>query len=325
MKPSEITQAVTTLVAARRLPFIWGPPGVGKSESVHAFCKQTGRDMIDLRAVLRDPVDLRGLPKDNGDGTVKWLTPGDLPKTGRGTLFLDELPNAPESTLNGLLQLALDRKLGDYTLPDGWDIIAAGNRETDRTGARRLPSALAARFTHLDYEIDLNDWTRWAIPNQIKTEIIAFLHFRPGLLHDFDPKQRATPNPRAWKFVHDILAQSPPAAIEHGLLAGTVGEGAAAELVGFMRVFRTLAMPDAILANPGGIAVPTEPATLYATCAALAAKANPNNAQAVVTFADRLPTEFGVFLCSTALRMVPAIAQTRAMIGWQAANSAVLI
>ncbi|MBI1207232.1 MAG: MoxR family ATPase [Azospirillum sp.] len=325
MKPSAIKKAISACIAARKVPFLWGPPGVGKSQTVAQVAGDLGRELRDVRAILLDPVDLRGLPHVNGDGRAHWAVPDFLPRDGAGLLFADELNAAPQAVQAAFYQLILDRKLGDYVLPEGWDLVAAGNRETDRAVTHRMPSALANRFVHLPVEVDLDDWCRWALAAGVRTEIIAFLRFRPALLHAFDPQQKAFPTPRSWQFVSDLLAVGPHNGIELDLLTGTVGEAAACELIGFLRVFRRMPSPDAVLMNPSGSPVPTDPATLYALAGALARKASDTNIDRVVTFADRLPAEFSVLLVRDAIAREPGLQQSRAFIGWSAAHADVLI
>ena len=283
-----------------------------------------GRRLIDIRAVLLDPVDLRGLPHVNGDGRAHWATPEFLPRDGEGVLFLDELNAAPPLVQAACYQLVLDRKLGEYTLPNGWAVAAAGNRETDRAVTSRMPSPLANRFVHLDFAVDLDDWCRWALQTGVRSEVIAFVRFRPNLLHAFDPDHKAFPSPRSWAFASKILGVQPDAGVEYDLLAGTIGEGAAAELTGFLRVFRQLPSPDAVLMTPDTAAVPDDPATLYALCGALARKASAANFDRVTDYAKRLPAEFSVLLVKDAITRTPECQQNQGFIAWAAEHGDVL-
>ena len=324
MKPTDIATALRTLILAKRPAFLWGAPGVGKSNVVAQVARELGRRLIDVRAVLLDPVDLRGLPHVNGDGRAHWAVPEFLPRDGEGVLFLDELNAAPPLVQAACYQLVLDRKLGEYALPEGWAVAAAGNRETDRAVTSRMPSPLANRFIHLDFEVDLDDWCQWALQAGVAVEVVAFLRYRPNLLHAFDPDRKAFPSPRSWHFASDILGARPDAAVEYDLLAGAVGEGAAAELVGFLKVFRQLPSPDAVLMAPDTAPVPDEPATVYALCGALARKASPANFDRVTAYARRLPAEFGVLLVKDAIARTPDCQHTRGFVAWAAEHGAVL-
>lgn len=327
MKPTDVTLALDTLVQTGLPGFLWGSPGIGKSDLVRQTAERHGLQLIDVRAVLLDPVDLRGLPRINGDNKAHWCAPDFLPTAGAGILFLDELNAAPPLVQAACYQLVLDRKLGEYSLPADWRIVAAGNRETDRAVTSRMPSALANRFIHISVDTDLQDWVSWALSAGIQTEVIAFLRFRPGLLHAFDPARndKAFPTPRSWAFVSSILAGNPAEAIRHELLSGTVGEGAATEFVAFLRICHSLPSPDAVLMNPGTAEVPTDPATLYALTGALARKASANTMDSLMTYAGRMPAEFSVLLVKDILRSDPQLANTRAYIDWAANHAEVLI
>ena len=327
MKSSEVARALAHLIPIQQPVFIWGPPGAGKSDTVRQAAAAQNRALIDVRAVLLDPVDLRGLPSINGDSRAHWCPPAFLPNGGTGVLFLDELNAAPPLTQAACYQLVLDRALGEYRLPDGWTVVAAGNRETDKAVTSRMPSPLANRFVHLDFEVNLDDWVAWALKAGIKTEVIAFLRFRPGLLHQFDPKRndKSFPTPRSWEFVSRILKSSPPADLEFPLVSGAVGEGPAAEIVGFLRIFRNLPNPDLVLMNPETAPVPTGPAELYALAGALARKATDQTMERLVKYANRLPSEFSVLLMTDAVTRNPDITSTRAWIEWASAHNDVLI
>ena len=129
MSPSDIAQALTSLIPTKRPVYLWGPPGVGKSSVVKQAAANNGLAVVDVRATLLDPVDLRGLPRVEGD-QAKWCPPAFLPKDGKGVLFLDELAQAPPLVQAGCLQLVLDRQLGEYRLPDDWTVVAASTRST---------------------------------------------------------------------------------------------------------------------------------------------------------------------------------------------------
>lgn len=310
MKASAVSDALRVLVAARQPVFVWGGPGVGKSAVVGQLAEALKVPLQDVRALLLDPVDLRGLPFLGNDGRSKWATPEFLPQDGTGILFLDELNAAPAMVQASCYQLVLDRKLGEYTLPDGWAIIAAGNRDSDRGATTRMPTPLRNRFVHLEFEVDVQEWSEWAIQAGIRPEVIAFLRFRPELLSAFDRDANAFPSPRSWEFVSRILdsigPQSGPS-IEHEVIAGAVGTGAATEFSGFLRMFRELPNIDAILLNPLQEPVPEIAAAQYAVASALARCASDTNFDRICLYLNRLPTEFRVLCVRDATLREPNI------------------
>lgn len=326
MKPHAIKSALKTCVSAKRPCFIWGSPGIGKSNVVAQVAQEMNLQLTDIRAILLDPVDLRGLPTLE-NGKAKWAIPDFLPTSGKGILFLDELNAAPPLVQAACYQLILDRKLGEYVLPDEWSIVAAGNLESDKAVTHKMSTALKSRFVHLYFEINLDDWVKWAIDNNIYTPIIAFIRFRPNLLHNFNPssKDNAFPCPRTWEFVSDLLIQGIDNSIEYDLISGTIGEGATVELLSFLRIFRDLPNPDVVLLNPESANIPDNPATLYAICGALSRKANDNNIDRVLRYSQRLPREFDVLLVTDVLKRDSSLASTRSIIEWFARNSDIQI
>lgn len=324
MKASALSNALHCLFTAGQPVFIWGGPGIGKSAVVRQFATELAVPLQDVRAVLLDPVDLRGLPFLGSDGRSKWATPEFLPKAGSGILFLDELNAAPAMVQASCYQLVLDRKLGEYELPNGWAIIAAGNRDSDRAVTTRMPTPLRNRFVHLEFEVDLQEWCEWAIQAGIRPEVIAFLRFRPELLSAFDRDANSFPSPRSWEFVSRILETQPDRLVEHELFAGAVGTGAATEFSAFLRTFRELPNIDAILLNPTKEPVPENAAAQYAVASALARCASDNNFDRVCLYLDRMPTEFRVLSVRDASLRDPAIRHTAGYTNWAIQNHHVL-
>jgi hypothetical protein len=330
MKLSNLKTALKTCITTNISAFVRSSPGVGKSQAIQQLGKEMGRNVIDLRLALLDPVDLWGLPYVEG-GLARRALPEFLPNAERdgekGILFLDELTSAPQAMQAAAYQLVLDRRLGDYKLPPDWAVIAAGNKTTDRAIVHKSSTALNNRFAHFEVDVDHEEWTAWALGADMPIELVAFLRYRPDLLHSFDPNSSevAFPSPRSWEFVGRLVSSEPDASVEHALYAGTVGQGPAAELVGFLRVFRTLPDPDGILLNPNAAPVPSDPATLYALSGALSKKANAGNFDRLVTYLDRLPPEFAVLAIKDTIATKPELQSTKTFISWASKNQDVIL
>lgn len=227
---------------------------MGKSALVSQLAKAEEVEFIDVRMSLLNPVDLRGIPvADLQKQIARWLIPSFLPKTGKGILFLDELNVAPPAVQAAAYQLILDRKVGEYELPKGWYIMAAGNRMSDRAITHEMPSALRNRFAHIEVEPMFEPWRIWALENGLDTRVVMFLAWRAeteqDILFDFDPKVhvRAFPTPRSWHMVSKLLVAGASPLDDQDLISGTVGAGAATELASFSELMTKLPNADEVV------------------------------------------------------------------------------
>lgn len=291
--------------------FIWGPPGIGKSSIIRQIAEENKWGLKDLRMLLLDPTDIRGLPCIKGD-QARWLPPAFLPNKDdekEGIVFLDELPAAPPLVQASGYQLVLDRRVGEYKLPAGWRVVAAGNRLQDRAVTHRMPSPLQNRFIHLELEVDLEDWKYWAYRNHIDSKVISFLNFRPTLLFDFRPEknQNSFATPRSWEFVSQLLRVGLGAEDFRELLFGAVGDGAGSEFLGYFKVFDKIPNVNKIL--EGENIVPDEPSVLYALTGVLVSKfgnEKKDYSARLLEYSMHLPAEFGVLLIKDCVKTINA-------------------
>ena len=216
------------------------------------------------------------------------------------------------------------RTLHGVPMKDGWRVVRTGNRQSDRAGANKILSHLRNRETLIELETHIDDFCSWCIEHDKKPELISFVRFRPELLHKFDPSQDVSPTPRGWvEGVSDAIGRIPPES-EYEWFKGAVGEGAAAEFVGFLKIHRKLPNPDTILMNPSQSNVPEDPATLYALCGALANKATLANFDRMITYVSRMPKEFSVLAVSYATRKNDELASSNAFTKWAVDHQEVL-
>ena len=328
LRPSELAPTLALLVEARQPAILWGAPGCAKSALAQQVAADASRAYVDVRALLLDPVDLRGIPWRDGDGRTRWAPPAFLPPAddpGRWLINLEELPSAVPMVQAALYQLVLDRKVGEYELPEGASLIACGNRESDRGVVHRMPTPLASRFVHLEILVDADDWLAWGAANGIAPEVLFFVSMRPELLHCFDAqsKEKAFCCPRTWEMVSTIVTRRAglDAGVERALFRGTVGEAAAVEFSAFLRVWRELPHPKAVLDDPGNAAVPENASALIALCGSLYRMADDVTLDAIVTYARRLRREVGEFLVGSCIRRDPDLQRSPAFIRWAAAST----
>ena len=254
-------QAKKSLLKAFRVKrplFLWGPPGIGKSELVEGIANELGGLMIDLRLGQMEPTDIRGIPFYNKDiGKMDWAPPVELPDEETASqfpivvLFLDELNSAAPSVQSAAYQLILNRRIGKYKLPDNVVMVAAGNRESDKGVTYRMPTPLANRFIHQEMKVDFASWQEWAVNNRIHKDVVGYLSFAKQDLYDFDAKSasRAFATPRSWTFVSQLLDENDDDDTTMNLIAGTVGEGLAVKFMAHKKVAGKMPNPADILSG----------------------------------------------------------------------------
>ena len=321
----QLSGALKQVVAAGDVAMVWGPPGIGKSAVGRQVAEDLGREYIDVRANLLDPVEVHGMPyRDEESGAMRWAPPAYFPLAGddgRYLVCLDELSSAPPATQAALYQVLLDRQVGEHKLADGVALMACGNEEGQGAVAHRMGTATANRLRHLYGRADAEAWQTWAVANDVAVEVLFFLMMRPDMLHDFDPKSRAHafPSPRSWVFVSNGVKASEEhpvdAGTERALYAGTVGEGAGTEFYAFLQVWRQLPNPQEIIDSPQTARIPEDPSAQIALCGALMARADDANFDSIVTYADRQERrELGEFLVTQCVRRNPELQYCRAYV-----------
>jgi len=302
MRASEITEALKALVVQKVPTFLWGAPGIGKSSIVKSIATNKGIGFIDLRLALMDPTDLKGIPfYDKESHTALWAPPAFLPRDGEGILFLDELNSAAPAVQSSAYQLILDRAIGEYRLPDGWAIVAAGNRESDRGVTYKMPAPLANRFVHFELEVSVEDWRAWAFQAAIDPRIIAYISYKSEHLFTFDPKanEKSFATPRSWEYVHNILQSELAAQLLLDVISGAVGKEVAVSFLSFVKVMKKLpdiqAIADATLRE-----YPQEIDVLYALSSGLVSYylQNPSEKtlENIINYTLELQSEFAVLI-----------------------------
>lgn len=253
-------KAILKAFKAKRPVFLWGPPGIGKSEVVASITKELGGYMIDLRMSQMEPTDIRGIPYYNKDlGKMDWAPPVDLPDEEFASqypiivLFMDEMNSAPPAVQASGYQLVLNRQSGKYHLPDNVVMVAAGNRESDKGVTYRMPKPLANRFVHLEMKYDFNAWQQWAVHENIHKDVVGYLSFAKQDGYDFDSKSssHAFATPRSWVFVSDLLNDEDDTDSEtlFNLVAGSIGEGLAHKFMAHRKFAGRMPEPSDILSG----------------------------------------------------------------------------
>lgn len=326
MRAEVMIRTLKELWVKRRTCCIEGAPGGGKTSIVQQVAEELGIKYIH-RHMPTMLVEDFGIPNmGTGDDAFKYKLPDWFPRDPdfEGIICFDDRNQCDSDIQKVMANMCQQRELHGHSIPKGVMFISTGNRQSDRAGANRVLSHLRDRETVLELDTLIDDWTKWALDNDVSPSVISFVRFRPNLLHDFDAQRDNNPTPRSWvEGVSDIIGVVSPEA-EYDCFKGAVGEGASAEFVGFMKIARSLPNIDNLLLHPEKGDVPEDPATLYAISGAIANKATNANFDRVITYANRMPPEFGVLTVSYATRKDETLASTQAFTKWAVANQDVL-
>jgi len=337
MKPSLMIEAIEFLVGTKQPTMVWGPPGVGKSDVMRAAVakintkikdKKKHFRLVDIRLSNCDPTDLKGFPMpDQEDKTMAFFPMKSLPKDGFGVIFLDEINAAPASVQAGAYQLVLDGKVGDYELPPGWTVMAAGNRATDRSVVHAMPAALCNRFIHLDYTVDHEDWNNWAIENNISDTVRGYIRMQPNDLcvDKIEAGVRAFNTPRTFAFADKVINSNLRTEVMLPILQGTIGEGVATKLMGFAKDRKNMPDLDKIIKDPESVVVPDSPSTRYAILAGLEPRTNKDTFENILKYVKRMSKDFEVVFVTAADRRDPDICETKVFTQWIRDNRSYLV
>lgn len=330
MRPTQVTQTIALAHSINQALMIWGPPGSSKSSLVHQYAKSVGLQVLDWRLTMMDAVDMRGTPREK-NGKTYWAPPIELPTDpkSKGILFLDELAQARVEVKNVAAMLILERRIGEYKLPDGWWVVAASNRIGDNAGTSSMPTHVNNRFWHVELEVSHEDWLAWAVENDVDYRVVAYLKYRPSALLVFDPrsKESAFATPRSWVMLSNMLKQLDSAVdttdpvLMGAWAAGIVGNAHGKEFAGFLRTLASLCSIEQILLSPDSIAVPTDPSVCYALATGLAPQVKRETIGNAFKFMTRISKEFAFVFAKKVETIQPALRKTKAFVEFCATNA----
>lgn len=311
-------------IRLREPVFVWGQPGVGKSEAIHQLTQSVNGTLVDVRMSQYDSVDFRGIPAPNdATATTVWYMPATLPFKGNPAfdglddrpiiLFLDEMNSAAASVQAVGYQLVNDGRVGEHVLRDNVVVIAAGNRETDKGVTTRMPTPLANRFTHVEAIVDPDAWCFWAQDAGLDPVGIAYIQFQKSDLSTFDPSkpEKAFATPRTWaKALRYYSDGAMPEHIKMAAMDGAIGPGVAAKFWGFVDVWRKMPSIKDIIANPLKVDVPTEPSMQWAVSIACSGAMTTQTTAPLHTYLKRIGDEHLTIAWQLSLKRDPKLHAT---------------
>ena len=328
MRATLLKETLKSLFPIQRTICIEGSPGGGKTTIVQQAAEELGVPCIERHMPTMLVEDFGILFPETGSDMLHYKLPEWFPVKGkapeRGILLFDDRNQAGPDLQKVLANICQARNLHGVSMPDGWQVISTGNRQSDRAGANRVLSHLRNREALINYDFHLDDWTGWALENGVNPIVVSFLRFKPDLAAAHDPSKDVSPTIRGWTERISPAVGVIPSDCEFEYFTGVVGESAAAYFTTYLKLYRKLPNVDALLLNPSSYDVPSDLGVLHAISGAIAHRATVSNFDRVCSFAERMPPEFSVLTISYATRKNPDLANTSAFTNWAVKHQDIL-
>lgn len=310
-------------------------PGIGKSEAtgqtVEKIKKALTLDSFGFRPFFLSTVeqpDIRGfgLPSKDTDGSpmmsytkAPWMPRAGAPK--HGIIFLDEFRQSSHDVQKPAAELLLNGRVGDSELPITWMVIAASNRESDRSGVQRELAFISNRRMLIKIEPNLDAWVKWAEhkDRDVHWAAIAFAKHSPGDVFRDKVPEKSGPfcTPRSLVQASYLIGQLPDKLLTEAMV-GLLGEGTGAKFVAFLRVVEKLPTFEEIVKSPSKAPIPEKdrPDAQYATMQMIAHRADRDTAAPAFEYLQRLPREFQIAGLQAVLNKTPEVVMSKGFTQW---------
>lgn len=358
MKIIDVMKTGHRLYEARDTVSLVGPPGGGKTSVLsHELPKMLsgiyGEEFgvhVSIAPTLDAP-DYKGflLPTKLPDGTPSstFTRSPELPSKEylaahpRGIYVIDELSSAELLTQKALASVILEKRFGNEQLPEGWQVWCASNRMSDRAGVNRQPSHIRNRVVEIEIQNDALSWSIWAEQNGIHPLIIAWVKQHPtvAFVSEVPAGDRPFSTPRSVARVANLMQVGmerdedgklidmalPNDSLTQQCVHGSIGEGAAADLFGFIKVFDQLPSLEDIETDPTTAKCPKDLSAGWAAGQMCIHYAKANNIDKIWTYVMRLPKEVQVSMAKSLLeRSGSNLLNSPTLIKWIHANKALI-
>lgn len=317
VSPKELKDIVRSFARLQSPPtlFVWGQPGIGKTEIVRQVAKEQHLDLKVLILSLMDPAEIKGFLMPDKRTSEAILFPYNFLPKEPGILFLDEVNTAPPAVLNVGMRMVQEREVGSIKIPPGVLVICAGNRVTDKVTVSKLSSAFVNKCVHVNVEPSFEDFKEWALTNGISPIVLGYLEAYPGDLVSEPRVDYPYPTPRAWEKVHRVLTEtSLPIQMQQALIAGLVGDEIAVKFIEFSRNAFDIQNWLKDILDEGKNRYPTaeEPAKSYLLTSSLAQKGclNVNLLARIMEYLAAAPSYFSPFAISVVKSLLHVVGES---------------
>lgn len=301
---------------------IKGAPGIGKTDIVESAAKKVKYDLMVMHPVVDSPIDYKGLGAIV-NGEAVFLPYGNLKKLISAkqplVVFFDDLGQAPAAVQSAVMQLLLARSLNGKKISSFVRFVAATNRREDKANVSGILEPVKSRFASIvELEVDVNDWIQWAAKNEMPSELIHYIQWRPMMLLNFKATRdiENSPCPRTVAFVGKMQKSGLPDSLLFEAIKGAVGEAFATEYTAFMRVYKELPTIKEILANPEGCKIPTEVSAKFAVMGMTLDAITTENMGKFLKYLDRLGSEITTATMKLCSVRKPEVCKNSDYVNW---------
>ena len=329
--PSQLIEAIKFCLPNDLNLMIDGAPGIGKTDIVKQAVSELEYDLILGHPQLADPTVYAGLPFPVNGEYASFLPFGELKKLIEAmrptAYFCDDVGQAVYAVQSALMQVTWGKQTNSHKISEHIKFLMATNRRQDKANVAGILATLKSRFLLFHLVVSHEDWISWGITHKMPAVLLAFIKFRPELLHDFKPNYDMinSPCPRTVAELGKAINAGCPKSIEPQIFAGCCGTGFTTEFLAFLDMFRALPSIDLIFKNPNDVEIDHEPSVLYAITSALFSRVTEKNIGPAMSYINRLPKEFQVFFIKSAVMKNKSISNTAPARDWFLANGSVLI
>jgi hypothetical protein len=302
--PSQLIKILKVAFERGHNMLITGAPGIGKTDIVKQAALESKIALQISHPVVKMQQDYQGMPALTERG-AEFVPFGDLRRLldakERTVMFLDDIGQARETVQAALMQLVLERRVGEHKIPDCVSFVAATNRREHKAGVRGMLEPLKSRWVsilHLYFDID--DWLTWGYRNNLPKEILSFAKFKPAGIGDGEPTTEFinSPSPRTLNHVAEILKADYPDKLRHKMIIGAAGDAFAVEFKAFYGLYKHLPDVDKLIAMPDSFKMPTDDKgkvrqnVMYALTGSIVSKASDANMDKILKLTAKMPKEW---------------------------------
>jgi len=328
MRPSNAKIVIKTHVENNQPILLVGQPGIGKTDMITQCADELDYDVVTILLSQSDPTDAKGYPAIV-NGKALHVPFGDLVKLTNASkplmVFLDDLGQAMPAVQAAFMNLLNSRQVGGAFISDNVRFVAATNRREDKANVAGIIEPAKSRFhTILPITPDVEDFIQWGERHDLDANLLAYCRYtEPDKIFNFKPTMDMTntASPRTIYHLSEHIKQDYPKNLQYEIYAGAVGDQFASGFLSFLEIIKDLPSFQQVFIDPHTAQIPEQTASLYALIAQLISRANQENINQIITYADRLEAhnrkEFAVALIIDSLNRNESLHENKAVIRWK--------